>query len=70
MEKTNIKVSPSACTVCSSCQLRCSLAYTGAFNPLKARIVVEPGYIFFTDDCIANCHLCADYCVYGALARL
>ena len=67
MEKTNIKVNPSACTLCSSCQLICSLTYTGAFNPLKARIVVEPGSISFNDDCVANCHLCASYCVYRAL---
>jgi NAD-dependent dihydropyrimidine dehydrogenase PreA subunit len=69
VEKTNIQVNPDVCTICSSCQLRCSLVYTGAFNPLKARIVVEPGSISFTDDCVANCHLCADYCVYGALTR-
>ena len=68
MEKVNIKVSPRACRGCFSCQLRCSLAYQGEFNPEKARIMVEPSEsITFTDECIPSCSLCATYCVFGAL---
>jgi len=67
MTKTNIKVDPSVCSGCLSCQLICSLQYTGAFNPLKARVVIKSGEISFTDNCIEACHLCANYCTYGAL---
>ncbi len=70
MEKTNLRVDPVACCECYSCQLICSLVYTGAFNPLKARIVVRPGEIRFTDACVETCSLCTQYCVYGALSRL
>ncbi len=68
MEKTNIAVDPGKCTQCYSCQLRCSLAYTGSFNPEKARIVIDPPHsISFTDECIAGCSLCTRYCAYGAI---
>ena len=71
MGKTNIKVDPGACTGCSCCQLICSLTYTDAFNPEKARIVPEMGKsITFTDDCIENCSLCTNYCASGAIERI
>lgn len=70
MKKANIRVYPSRCTQCSSCQLRCSLAYFKRFNPSQARIVIEPGNIYFTEECIENCHLCADYCAYGAIMKV
>ena len=70
MKKANIRVDPSKCAECLSCQLVCSLIYTGIFNPSKARLKVEPGKISFTDECIENCHLCAHYCAYGALTVL
>jgi NADPH-dependent glutamate synthase beta subunit-like oxidoreductase len=55
MNKTNIRVNPQECKGCLVCQLLCSLAYTGAFNPEKARIIIEPlQEISFTDDCIEN----------------
>ena len=67
MQKANIKVYPSVCSGCLSCQLICSLRYDGAFNPLKARVIIKSDEISFTDDCIETCHLCANYCAYGAL---
>lgn len=69
MIKTNIAVDPTLCVECLTCQLRCSLQYEGSFNPLKARIVIKPGEISFTDDCVEACHLCANYCAYGTLTR-
>ena len=68
MIKTNILVKPEQCTQCYSCQYRCSLAYTGHFNPEKARIIIDPpDSIVFTDDCVKGCSLCARYCSYGAI---
>jgi ferredoxin len=76
MEKTNIIINAKECTECLACQLVCSLTYTDAFNLEKARIVIETMMqgetsrtIRFTDECVAGCHLCSDYCVYGALVR-
>jgi ferredoxin len=66
--KADIKVNPQECKGCLNSQLRCSLAYTGAFNPEKARLIIEPlKEIRFTDDCIKDCILCAKYCPFGAL---
>ena len=70
MDKANLKVDPEACCECYCCQLICSLVYTGAFNPLKARIVIRTGEIRFTDECVETCSLCTNYCAYGALTRL
>jgi len=67
MEKKNIKINQAVCTQCLFCQLSCSLVYTGKFNPLKARIGVSEKEIVFSDDCVPACHLCANYCAYGAL---
>ena len=68
MAKTNITANPQECKECLICQLRCSLAYTGAFNPEKARIKIDPlKEISFDDDCIEDCILCARYCPFGAL---
>ncbi len=69
MKKTNISVRPEQCTTCYSCQYRCSLAYTGSFNPEKARLIIDPpDSILFTDECITGCSLCTRYCHYGALS--
>lgn len=70
IEKKNLKVSPEKCTTCYACQLRCSLAYTGAFNPEKARLIIAPGEITFTDECVKGCSLCVQYCVYDAIVRV
>ena len=77
MKKTDIKVNPRLCTECLCCQLICSFTYLGAFNPLKAQILIEPRLepgketrINFTDDCVRGCSLCAQYCTSGALMRL
>ena len=70
MQKDNIVVSSERCTECMCCQLICSLTHTGAFNPEKARIVINPpNRITFTDDCIKGCSLCTEYCVYSAIAK-
>jgi Fe-S-cluster-containing dehydrogenase component len=76
MEKKNILVDAKKCIECLCCQLQCSFAYTGAFNPEKARIVIgyitDPGQvreIRFTDECVEGCSLCAKYCPLGALTR-
>jgi NAD-dependent dihydropyrimidine dehydrogenase PreA subunit len=72
MEKVNIDVNPNLCIACYSCQLWCSLVYTGAFNPEKARITIvysSPPHISFSDDCIKGCSLCTKYCPTGAIKR-
>jgi NAD-dependent dihydropyrimidine dehydrogenase PreA subunit len=69
MAKDSVRADASACSECYSCQLICSLVYTGAFNPLKARIIIRPGEISFTDECVETCSLCTHYCAYGALTR-
>jgi carbon-monoxide dehydrogenase iron sulfur subunit len=69
MKKINIIVEPNKCTLCHCCQLICSFSYTGAFNPEKARIVIDwPNSISFTDDCVEGCSLCARYCPVGAIS--
>ena len=71
MDKSNMSVNPQLCTGCACCQLSCSYAYTGAFNPAKARIVPEASAsIVFTDECIPNCSICARYCAQGAIKHL
>jgi len=69
--KENISVDAEKCTGCLICQLICSFTYTGTFNPAKARIVIEQdrGRIHFAGECVDTCHLCANYCVYGAITR-
>ncbi len=64
-----IAVEPEKCAGCLMCAYRCSLRYTGAFNPFKARIKInttEGNKIEFTEEC-TKCGLCAEYCLYGAL---
>ena len=70
MEKKNINVDLKRCVECYTCQLACSFVHEGAFNPEKARIVIDPpNEISFTDECLPGCHICADYCAYDAIAR-
>ncbi len=62
---------PENCKGCLLCQLRCSLEYTGLFNPLKARLVIQRPItggqeISFTDEC-NDCGLCARVCPYEAI---
>ncbi|MGP3702256.1 MAG: 4Fe-4S binding protein [Candidatus Bathyarchaeota archaeon] len=68
MKQIKIQVFPEKCTGCLRCQLICSFAYEGVFNPLKAKIVVNwvDGEISFKDEC-TNCGSCVEYCGYGAL---
>lgn len=74
VEKKNIEINVEKCAGCLHCQLLCSFTYTGAFNPEKARIVIEfptgsswRGKIGFTEDCIDGCSLCARNCNFGAI---
>ena len=70
MHKHKLALANEKCTECMSCQLICSLTYTGAFNPEAARIVINPpNEISFTDDCVSGCSLCAQHCVYGAIVK-
>jgi Fe-S-cluster-containing hydrogenase component 2 len=70
MKKARITVDPTKCTQCYCCQLLCSFIYTGAFNPEKARIVIEPlNDITFTGECRKGCYACVNYCPTGALFR-
>jgi len=66
--RLKVKINPNLCAECYTCQLVCSLTYAGLFNVSKARIVVEPGNMSFTDDCITDCSLCIQYCPFGALS--
>jgi NADPH-dependent glutamate synthase beta subunit-like oxidoreductase len=69
-QQIRIKVDPSRCVQCGSCQLQCSFRYTKAFNPDRARIALHPrpiGKIIYHDDCIGGCSLCVDSCFFGAL---
>ncbi len=63
------------CTGCLTCELRCSLRFEEAFNPIKARIHVrrlvgaDTEYaVTFADDC-DNCGICVRHCPYEALAQ-
>jgi len=71
LNKRNILIDVERCTGCLICQLICSFTYTRAFNPAKARIVIEHDRkaIHFTDECVEGCHLCTRYCVYGSITR-
>jgi Fe-S-cluster-containing dehydrogenase component len=59
------------CTGCLNCQLICSFTHHAIFNPALARISIELGLddeksAGFTGEC-AQCKVCVDYCIYGAL---
>ena len=65
-----VLITPEKCTGCLNCQLICSFALKGVFNPSQARILVDPGngkQISFAEDCIL-CNLCVSHCVYGTLS--
>ena len=57
----------SKCTQCYNCQMVCSLVYEGSCNPEKARILITPGTISFTDECVEGCSLCTQYCAREAI---
>lgn len=72
----SIVVDASKCAECRCCQLACSFAYTGAFNPQRAMIVVETPtgmnwqrVISFSDECV-KCSVCARACTYDALSTV
>jgi ferredoxin len=70
-----IKVDVGRCAGCLLCELRCSLRFEKAFNPIKAAIRVRRQVnspneysISFTDKC-DRCGLCVQFCLYGALTQ-
>lgn len=70
-----IRVNPSKCAGCLTCELRCSLRFERAFNPARAAIKVTRATdregeftILFTEKC-DNCGICAGFCPYGALVQ-
>ena len=71
MQTFEITTYPENCTGCLMCQMRCSFAFTGRFNPAQARVLIQRPVtggrgISFTDEC-TDCGLCARVCVYGAI---
>jgi len=69
---SDIIVHEEKCSGCNICELWCSYAFQGLFNPLLAYIQNDfvPGQGFkitFTEDC-NSCGICVEHCVYGALS--
>lgn len=71
--KYSILIDTSKCAGCLVCQMRCSLLYTGTFNPAKAFINIDwpieggtVNSVQFTEGC-TYCGVCARFCAYGAL---
>ncbi len=60
------------CSGCLRCRMACSRAYAGCIRPSVARIDIDfetSDYrALFTKDCNA-CGICAQACLFGALAR-
>jgi len=72
-KETNLVfIASDLCTACGYCQLACSMAKTGEFNPALSRIRLsrvdgkERYAVSFTEDC-DRCGNCAKYCFYGVL---
>lgn len=69
-----IRVEADKCVGCRTCQVRCSVAYLGEFNPFKSNITITRDHgkrttsLQFSDEC-KNCGLCIAVCNYGALTR-
>ncbi len=66
-----VKAYPEKCAGCMNCALACSWTFTGKFNPLNSRILINwPGdtqrSIIFTREC-NDCGVCVDYCNFDAL---
>ena len=62
---------PEDCAGCLMCQMRCSFAFTGRFNPAESRVLIQRPItgncqISFSDEC-NDCGLCARVCAYGAI---
>ncbi|MFC1916122.1 hypothetical protein ACFLW4_05475 [Chloroflexota bacterium] len=71
MEKPNIRIDTGKCSECLSCELICSLTYTGSFNPEKSCLVINPPEeISFTEECRQECSLCTRYCEHGAITQV
>ncbi len=70
-----IHIFPDHCAGCLICELRCSLRFEKAFNPVKARIKVrrlvkaEVEYEIVFDDHCDRCGICARHCPYEALVQ-
>ena len=67
--KLPITVNTRNCIQCYVCQQVCSFTYQHAYNPEKARIIVEhwPKKIHYNGDCIGGCSLCTQYCTTEAI---
>ncbi len=63
------------CSGCLTCQLACSYFTEGVFSLSKAKLRIsryEEGSRFmiaFLPNC-TNCGFCADYCPWGAIAKV
>lgn len=62
-----VSIHPDRCTKCYRCQMICSLIYQRAFNPEKARIVINLPEIVWTGECIGGCTLCIKRCLDKAI---
>jgi formate dehydrogenase beta subunit len=62
-----VSIHPDKCTKCYRCQMICSLIYQRAFNPEKARIVINLPEISWTGECIGGCTLCIERCLNKAI---
>ena len=62
-----VSIHPDRCTKCYRCQMICSLIYQRAFNPEKARIVINLPEIGWTGECIGGCTLCIKHCLNKAI---
>jgi NADPH-dependent glutamate synthase beta subunit-like oxidoreductase len=62
--KIPVTVDTKNCVQCYVCQQVCSFTYQHAYNPEKARIIIEhwPKKIHYKGDCIGGCSLCVRYC--------
>lgn len=67
--KLTIAIDTRNCVQCYVCQQVCSFTYQHAYNPERARIIVEhwPKKIRYNGDCIGGCSLCTQYCTTEAI---
>jgi len=66
-QQAPVSIYPDRCTKCYRCQMICSLIYQRAFNPEKARIVINLPEIGWTGECIGGCTLCIKRCLNKAI---
>ena len=68
-----IKVKETLCTGCKTCELACSAAHSGEFNPARSRLHVENNSLLGQSkvNLCRECKnpLCVEACAYGALSK-